>query len=50
MLDYIAELLYIDDLEDKLIEAMLSLNTMIEDGSVEEVYMFRLYAIFDRFY
>ncbi|XP_038716840.1 pre-rRNA-processing protein TSR2 homolog isoform X2 [Tripterygium wilfordii] len=29
--------LYIDDLENILDEAMLSLNTMIEDGSVEEV-------------
>ncbi|KAL3573603.1 hypothetical protein D5086_024216 [Populus alba] len=29
--------LYIDDLESILDEAMLSLNTMIEDGSVEEV-------------
>ncbi|XP_011003790.1 PREDICTED: pre-rRNA-processing protein TSR2 homolog [Populus euphratica] len=31
------EPLYIDDLESILDEAMLSLNTMIEDGSVEEV-------------
>ncbi|KAJ6876976.1 pre-rRNA-processing protein TSR2 [Populus alba x Populus x berolinensis] len=31
------EPLYIDDLESMLDEAMLSLNTMIEDGSVEEV-------------
>uniref|UniRef100_A0A2P2NHJ2 Uncharacterized protein MANES_08G120700 n=1 Tax=Rhizophora mucronata TaxID=61149 RepID=A0A2P2NHJ2_RHIMU len=32
-----AEPLYIDDLEDILEEGMLSLNTMIEDGSIEEV-------------
>ncbi|KAJ6682867.1 hypothetical protein OIU74_021006 [Salix koriyanagi] len=32
-----AEPLYIDDLEGILDEAMLSLNTMIEDGSIEEV-------------
>ncbi|KAJ4716978.1 putative Pre-rRNA-processing protein TSR2 [Melia azedarach] len=31
------EMLYIDDLENILDEAMLSLNTMTEDGSVEEV-------------
>ncbi|KAK9941183.1 hypothetical protein M0R45_017802 [Rubus argutus] len=31
------EPLYIDDLEEMLNEAMLSLNTMIEDGSIEEV-------------
>ncbi|KAF2316880.1 hypothetical protein GH714_042221 [Hevea brasiliensis] len=31
------EPLYIDDLENILDEGMLSLNTMIEDGSVEEV-------------
>ncbi|KAM5546454.1 hypothetical protein ABKV19_002453 [Rosa sericea] len=31
------EPLYIDDLEEMLIEAMSSLNTMIEDGSIEEV-------------
>ncbi|CAB4281851.1 unnamed protein product [Prunus armeniaca] len=31
------EPLYIDDLEDMLNEAMLSLNTMTEDGSIEEV-------------
>ncbi|KAG5244944.1 pre-rRNA-processing protein [Salix suchowensis] len=31
------EPLYIDDLEGILDEAMLSLNTMIEDGSIEEV-------------
>ncbi|RVW79233.1 hypothetical protein CK203_045241 [Vitis vinifera] len=29
--------LYIDDLENILDEAMLSLNTMTEDGSIEEV-------------
>ncbi|KAL6284378.1 hypothetical protein ACE6H2_015307 [Prunus campanulata] len=28
--------LYIDDLEDMLAEAMLSLNTMTEDGNIEE--------------
>ncbi|KAM0995047.1 hypothetical protein COP2_010743 [Malus domestica] len=32
-----AEILYIDDLEDILNEAMISLNTMTEDGSIEEV-------------
>lgn len=32
-----SEPLYIDDLEDVLNEAMLSLNTMTEDGSIEEV-------------
>ncbi|RXH85133.1 hypothetical protein DVH24_041901 [Malus domestica] len=31
------EPLHIDDLEDTLNEAMLSLNTMTEDGSIEEV-------------
>ncbi|RVW70252.1 hypothetical protein CK203_056196 [Vitis vinifera] len=31
------EPLYIDDLENILDEAMLSLNTMTEDGSIEEV-------------
>ncbi|KAI5326576.1 PREDICTED: pre-rRNA-processing TSR2 [Prunus dulcis] len=31
------EVLYIDDLEDILNEAMLSLNTVTEDGSIEEV-------------
>ncbi|KAK9943039.1 hypothetical protein M0R45_008663 [Rubus argutus] len=31
------EPLYIDDLEEMLNEAMLSLNTMTEDGSIEEV-------------
>ncbi|XP_068311994.1 uncharacterized protein [Pyrus communis] len=31
------EPLYIDDSEDMLNEAMLSLNTMTEDGSIEEV-------------
>ncbi|XP_050378834.1 pre-rRNA-processing protein TSR2-like [Argentina anserina] len=31
------EPLYIDDLEEMLIEAMSSLNTLIEDGSIEEV-------------
>ncbi|KAM1994725.1 hypothetical protein ACFX16_010885 [Malus domestica] len=31
------EILYIDDLEDILNEAMISLNTMTEDGSIEEV-------------
>ncbi|KAJ6762882.1 hypothetical protein OIU79_023598 [Salix purpurea] len=31
------EPLYIDDLESILDESMLSLNTMIEDGSIEEV-------------
>ncbi|KAI6692559.1 hypothetical protein NL676_020269 [Syzygium grande] len=31
------EPLYIDDLEDLLYEAMISLNTVAEDGSVEEV-------------
>ncbi|KAH7849518.1 hypothetical protein Vadar_019024 [Vaccinium darrowii] len=31
------EQLYIDDLEDMLDESMLSLNTEIDDGSVEEI-------------
>ncbi|KAL3728147.1 hypothetical protein ACJRO7_032839 [Eucalyptus globulus] len=31
------EPLYIDDLEDRLYEAMIALNTVAEDGSVEEV-------------
>lgn len=39
----LAEPLYIDDLENILDEGMLSLNTMIEDGSVEEVCL--LYII-----
>ncbi|KAK9292880.1 hypothetical protein L1049_020861 [Liquidambar formosana] len=33
---------YVDDLENLLDEAMLSLNTMIEDGSIEEVSLFTL--------
>ena len=37
MLHTFPELLYIDDLEEMLNEAMLSLNTMTEDGSIEEV-------------
>ncbi|XVF06256.1 hypothetical protein REPUB_Repub06bG0032100 [Reevesia pubescens] len=32
-----AEPLYIDDLENILEEGLLSLNTMVEDGSIEEV-------------
>ncbi|KAB5556333.1 hypothetical protein DKX38_007242 [Salix brachista] len=36
------EPLYIDDLEGILDEAMLSLNTMIEDGSIEEVIPYSL--------
>lgn len=32
-----AEPLYIDDLENILDEGMVSLNTMAEDGSIEEV-------------
>ena len=32
-----SETLYIDDLENILDEGMLSLNAMIEDGSIEEV-------------
>ncbi|PPD69208.1 hypothetical protein GOBAR_DD33909 [Gossypium barbadense] len=32
-----AEPLYIDDLENLLEEGLLSLNTLVEDGSVEEV-------------
>lgn len=32
-----SEDLYIDDLEDKLAEGLLSLNTMVDDGSIEEI-------------
>ncbi|MED6210143.1 hypothetical protein PIB30_061382 [Stylosanthes scabra] len=31
------EPLYIDDLEDKLYDGMISLNVVVEDGSIEEV-------------
>ena len=34
---YLAEQLYIDDLEIILDEAMLSLSTQVDDGSIEEV-------------
>lgn len=34
-----SEDLYIDDLEDKLAEGLLSLNTMVDDGSIEEVWI-----------
>ena len=35
-----SEPLYIDDLEDILDQGMLSLNVEVEDGSIEEVYIF----------
>lgn len=34
-----SEDLYIDDLEDKLAEGLLSLSTMVDDGSIEEVWI-----------
>lgn len=43
---FAAEPLYIDDLESLLDEAMLSLNTMTEDGSVEEVCSLILVCFF----
>lgn len=41
---FFPEPLYMDDLENMLDEAMLSLNTMTEDGSIEEVCL--IYTIF----
>jgi len=38
----VPEPLYIDDLEDILDQGMLSLNVEVEDGSIEEVYIFFL--------
>ncbi|KAB2607309.1 hypothetical protein D8674_007026 [Pyrus ussuriensis x Pyrus communis] len=37
---------YVDDLEDTLNEATLSLNTVAEDGSIEEVFLLYLTSSF----